>query len=81
MAPPHFWQPDERDALEILSKEYDLDATREDDVFSIFTTRFGWTPDTLTRLRDEWRGRFKAGRSPTWRLNHSKANIGLYTPR
>lgn len=81
---PHSWQLDERDGLEILYKEYDLDTTSENDMHAIFIDVFNWgntvAVPKISLLRDQWRGRFKEGRSKDWVNIHSKG-INAYTPQ
>lgn len=78
---PHHWLEDERDALQMMFHEYDMNTAREVDVYNIFRSMFHWTGEPvppLSGVRDQWRCRWKLKRTPLW-ANHSQNNINAYT--
>lgn len=88
MAPKkHTWQLDERDALEIMYREYGYATVNndgsesiinDDDAVAIFNHVFGWNAPTL-RVREEWQFRKKDGRNLKWKSVHSKDSLDEYT--
>lgn len=68
----HDWMLEERDAIRILFREYNLDADRVEEAYRVFSALFNWNHN-LPRIRDEWRSRGKGGKSPTWHTIHDKA--------